>query len=79
MIILASAAIAVWGLLFLVLPHNLSFDYDQNAYLGGAAALRAGHEYRFEQYIDLPRIGVYPPGLSTWFAVFWRLGQSYYA
>jgi hypothetical protein len=65
----------VWILLFLVLPADLPFYNDQNAYLGGAAALKAGHGYRFEQYINLPRIGMYPPGYSIWLALFWKNGQ----
>jgi hypothetical protein len=77
MIIVLGSAVAVWALLFLILPGNFSFDYDQNAYLGGAAALRAGHGYRFEQYIDLPRIGMYPPGYSAWLAAFWKYGQPF--
>ncbi len=75
--VLFGAAVALWPLLFLFLPNSLSFAYDQNAYLGGAAALRAGHGYRFEQYIDLPRIGIYPPGYSVWLAVFWESGQPF--
>ena len=73
--IIVATALTVWILLFLVLPTNLSFSNDQNVYLGGAAALRAGHGYRFEQYIDLPRIGMYPPGYSIWLALFWKNGQ----
>src|SRR5271154_3751783 len=73
--ILVAAALTVWMLLFLVLPTDLPYSNDQNAYLGGAAALRAGHGYRFEQYIDLPRIGMYPPGYSVWLALFWKNGQ----
>ena len=61
--------------MFVVLPPDLPFSNDQNAYVGGAAALRAGHGYRFEQYIDLPRIGMYPPGYSVWLALFWKNGQ----
>jgi hypothetical protein len=73
--IIVAAALTVWMLLFLVLPTDLPYLNDQNAYLGGAAALRAGHGYRFEQYIDLPRIGMYPPGYSIWLALFWKNGQ----
>lgn len=76
-VILGACALAVWILLFLVLPTDLPFSNDQNAYLGGAAALRAGHGYRFEQYIDLPRIGMYPPGYSAWLALFWKDGQPF--
>jgi hypothetical protein len=75
--ILGASALAVWVLLFLVLPNDLPFFNDQNAYLGGAAALRAGHGYRFEQYVDLPRIGMYPPGYSVWLALFWKDGQTF--
>jgi hypothetical protein len=74
MVAVVGSAVAVWTLLFLIFPSTFSFDYDQNIYLGGAAALRAGHGYRFEQYIDLPRIGVYLPGYSTWRPAFWKYG-----
>jgi hypothetical protein len=76
-VIVGGSALALWALLFLVLPSNFSFDHDQNVYLGGAAALRAGHGYRFEQYIDLPRIGIDPPGYSAWLAAFWKYGQPF--
>jgi hypothetical protein len=75
--VLGASALVVWILLFLVLPTDLPFSNDQNAYLGGAASLRAGHGYRFEQYICLPRIGMYPPGYSVWLALFWKDGQPF--
>jgi len=78
-IILGASALAVWTLLFLVLPTDLPFFNDQNAYLGGAAALKAGHGYRFEEYINLPRIGMYPPGYSAWLALFWKDGLPFAA
>src|SRR5207237_7815040 len=77
--VLGASAILVWILLFLVLPTDLPFSNDQNAYLGGAASLRAWHGYRFEQYIDLPRIGMYPPGYSVWLALFWIDMQTFVA
>lgn len=68
-------AFVLWLLLLVILPADFPFGNDQVAYLGGAAALRAGHGYRFEQYIGLPRIGIYPPGYSLWLAAFWKGGQ----
>ena len=75
--ILGVTALALWILLGLVLPAELPFNNDQNSYLGGAAALRVGHGYRLEQYIGLPRIGIYPPGFSIWLAMFWKEGQPF--
>ncbi len=63
-------ALSLWVALFLVLPMDLPFDNDVNSYLGGAAALSAGHGYRFEPYINLPPVRRYPPGYSTWLSVF---------
>jgi hypothetical protein len=74
--VLGASALAAWILLFAVLPKDLPFRNDQNVYLSGAAALKAGHGYRFEQYINLPRIGTYPPGYSLWLALFWKDGQA---
>jgi hypothetical protein len=68
-------ALSLWIALFLVLPTDLPFDNDVNSYLGGAAALSAGHGYRFEQYINLPPVRVYPPGHSIWLSIFWKNGQ----
>ena len=68
-------ALALWMALFLILPTDLPFANDQNSYLGGAAALKAGHGYKFEQYINLPPIGMYPPGYPIWLALFWKTGQ----
>jgi hypothetical protein len=68
-------ALALWIALFLVLPTDLTFNNDVNSYLGGAAALSAGHGYRFEQYINLPPVRMYPPGYSIWLSMFWRNGQ----
>jgi hypothetical protein len=68
-------ALALWIALFLVLPTDLPFDNDANSYLGGAAALSAGHGYRFEQYINLPPVRMYPPGYSIWLSIFWKNGQ----
>src|SRR5689334_4812504 len=76
MVVLGASALVVWALIFLVLPSNLPFSNDQNAYLGGAASLRAGHGYRFEQYLQLPRIGMYPPGYSVYLSIFWKDGQT---
>jgi hypothetical protein len=76
-VILGASAIAVWVLLFFFLPNNLPFSNDQNVYLSGTEALRAGHGYRFEPYINLPRIGIYPPGYSAWLALFWKNGQPF--
>jgi len=73
--IIFASALTVWILLFFFLPTDLPFRNDQNSYLGGAEALRAGHGYRFEQYINLPPIGMYPPGYSLWLALFWENGQ----
>jgi hypothetical protein len=73
--VLGASALVLWAVLFLVLPENLPFNNDQNVYLGGAAALSAGHGYRFEQYSNLPRIGMYPPGYPFWLALFWENGQ----
>ncbi len=69
------SALALWIALFLILPTDLPFASDPNSYIGGAAALKAGHGYRFEQYIDLPPIGMYPPGYAIWLALFWKNGQ----
>ncbi len=69
------SALALWIALFLMLPTNLAFNSDVNSYLGGAAALSAGHGYRFEQYINLPPIRMYSPGHSIWLALFWKNGQ----
>ena len=74
--ILFGSALALWIALFLILPTHLGFNSDVNSYLGGAAALSAGHGYRFEQYIDLPPIRMYSPGHSIWLALFWKNGQS---
>jgi hypothetical protein len=68
-------ALALWIALFLILPTDLRFDDDVNSYLGGAAALSAGHGYRFEQYINLPPVRRYPPGYSIWLSIFWKNGQ----
>lgn len=77
-VIIVTSAFVLSTALFLLIPQKtLIFDYDQNAYLGGAAALKAGHGYRFEQYIDLPRIGTYPPGYSAWLAAFWENGEPF--
>ncbi len=73
--ILFGSALALWIALFLILPTDLPVSNDQNSYVGGAAALKAGHGYRFEQYINLPPIGMYPPGYSAWLALFWKNGQ----
>lgn len=75
--ILGVAALAIWILLFCSLPENLPLANDLNSYLGGAAAIRAGHGYRFEPYIDLPRIGMYPPGYAMWLALFWKNDVSF--
>lgn len=72
---LFGSALALWIALFLILPTDLPFANDVNSYLGGAAALKAGHGYRFEQYIDLPPIGMYPPAFPMWLATFWKNGQ----
>ena len=73
--ILFGSALALWMALFLVLPADLPFSSDQNSYIAGAAALKSGHGYRFEPYINLPPIGMYPPGHSIWLACFWKNGQ----
>ena len=72
---LFGTALALWIALFLVLPKDLPFANDANSYLGGAAALSAGHGYRFEQYLNLPPIRMYPPGYSIWLSLFWKNGQ----
>jgi len=72
---LFGTALALWIVLFLVLPTDLPFDNDVNSYLGGAAALSAGHGYRFEPYLNLPPIRMYPPGYSIWLSLFWKNGQ----
>ena len=72
---LFGTALAVWMVLFLALPTDLPFASDVNSYLGGAAALSAGHGYRFEQDLNLPPIRSYPPGYSIWLSLFWKNGQ----
>ncbi len=73
---LFGTALALWIVFFLLLPTDLPFDNDVNSYLGGAAALSAGHGYRFEPYLNLPPIRMYPPGYSIWLSLFWKNGQS---
>jgi hypothetical protein len=73
--LLLGTALALWIALFLVLPTDLPFNNDANSYLGGAAALSAGHGYRFEQYLNLPPVRTYPPGYSGWLSLFWKNGQ----
>ncbi len=68
-------ALSLWIALFLVLPTDPPFDNDVNSYLGGAAALSAGHGYRMEPYINLPPVRRYPPGYSFWLSIFWKNGQ----
>jgi hypothetical protein len=72
---LFGTALALWIVLFLILPRDLPFDNDANSYVGGAAALSAGHGYRFEPYLNLPPIRMYPPGYSIWLSLFWKNGQ----
>jgi len=72
---LFGSAVALWFALFLVLPAELPFQSDVNSYVGGAAALSAGHGYRFEPYINLPPVRTYPPGYASWLALFWKNGQ----
>lgn len=75
--ILGVTALAYWALLFFILPTELPFRNDENVYLGGAIALSAGHGYRFEEYVNLPRIGTYPPGYSAWLSLFLKDGQPF--
>ncbi len=70
------SAVALWIALFLILPRELPSVNDVNSYVGGAAALSAGHGYRFEYYVNLPPIRMYPPGYSSWLSLFWKNGQS---
>jgi hypothetical protein len=72
---LFGTALALCIVLFLVLPTDLPFDNDTNSYLGRAAALSAGHGYRFEPYLNLPPIRIYPPGYSIWLSLFWKNGE----
>ena len=75
--ILGASALAAWLFLGFLRPDTHAFSSDQNTYLAGAAALKAGHGYRFEPYIGLPRIGIYPPGFSIWLALFWKAGEPF--
>jgi hypothetical protein len=72
--IISGSAMLIWTLLLIILPTEHPVSNDHNAYLGGTAALKAGDGYRFEEYIDLPRIGMYPPGYSIWLSLFWKGG-----
>jgi len=72
---LGAVALLTWLLLYTQVPSTSVFNNDQNAYVGGAVALASGNGYRFEPYIDLPKIGMYPPGYSAWLSLFWRLDQ----
>lgn len=72
---LFGSALVLWIVLFLMLPTHLAFNSDVNSYIGGAAALSAGHGYRFEQYIDRPPVRMYSPGYSMWLSLFWKNGQ----
>lgn len=70
-LILAGILVLSVGLYWILRFPNAPLNADSYVYLSGARSFSLGTGYHMAWHVNLPPIGIYPPGNSMWISWFW--------